>query len=266
MLLSACGTKEPKVTKPETTISTINAPIVTTTVGETTVTTTETTTTTTITTTETPKTSEKTNYKIGETWTVDGQWKLTITSVQLTEYRNPFFEKEPAAVYVVNCEYENIGYTDSEGIMNGLFFNLDEYVIDREGYVGYSYPGELVDYPQETPVGAKCKAQYCIGVDNAGDFIINVEQYDGEKIKQSASFEISTKNISTITIAVVETEPEETQPETTNPDTTMPPETAPTETMPPETSPPETGTDMPDATPTEIEPDPALEYDDSRDY
>lgn len=31
-------------------------------------------------------------YKIGETWTVDGQWRLTVNSVKETEDRNQFSE------------------------------------------------------------------------------------------------------------------------------------------------------------------------------
>ena len=31
-------------------------------------------------------------YKIGETWTVDGEWSLTVNSVKETEDRNQFSE------------------------------------------------------------------------------------------------------------------------------------------------------------------------------
>ena len=36
--------------------------------------------------------------------------------------------------------------------------------MDAAGKMGYDYPGDVTDYPQETPVGATCTAQACIGV------------------------------------------------------------------------------------------------------
>lgn len=129
------------------------------------------------------------DYGVGETWTIDGQWTLTVDSVQETSERNPYAEKNPAAVYIVSFTYSNIGYQDANGIMDGLFFNLDESIVDCTGLMGYSYPGDLTDYPQETPVGATCKGQVCIGVDNAGFPVkLNVLQYDGNGQKQTATF------------------------------------------------------------------------------
>lgn len=54
--------------------------------------------------------------------------------------------------------------------------------------MGYSYPNDVVYYPEETPVGAKCKGQVCIGVDNPGVFKINVEKWDGNGEQQKATF------------------------------------------------------------------------------
>lgn len=128
-------------------------------------------------------------YGIGETWTVDGQWTLTVDSVEETYSRNEYADKNPAAVYIVSYTYSNIGYADASGIMDGLFFNLDDSIVDCTGLMGYSYPGEITDYPQETPIGATCKGQVCIGVDNAGLPIkLNVLHYDGNSQKQTAIF------------------------------------------------------------------------------
>lgn len=134
---------------------------------------------------------EETVYKIGDTWTVDGQWTLTVDSVETVSDRNEFSEKDPAAVYMVNYTYTNTGYEDSMDVMNGLYLSLDSMrIVDNAGTMGYSYPGNVVDMPQETPVGATCKAQACIGVDNAGTFKIIVDQYDGNSKEQSATFQI----------------------------------------------------------------------------
>lgn len=149
----------------------------------------------------TPATPEKENkpdntvtkYEIGQTWTVDGQWSLVINSVTATEDRNEFAETNPAAVYIIDYTYTNIGYTDASGLMDGLFFNVDETIVDSKGIMGYSYPGDIVKYAKETPVGATCNAEACIGVDNAGSFEITVIHYDGNSQKQSATFSLNVE-------------------------------------------------------------------------
>ena len=72
-----------------------------------------------------------------------------------------------------------------------LYFVLDDSIVDAGGKMGYSYPGEVTMYPQETPVGATCEGQVCIGVDNPGSFKINVEHYDGNDVEQKATFNVT---------------------------------------------------------------------------
>ena len=72
------------------------------------------------------KSKKKDNYTIGETWTVDGQWSLTVTGVTETAERN----EKPAAVYIVDYEYTNIGYEDEDGIAKGIFFDMEDTIID----------------------------------------------------------------------------------------------------------------------------------------
>lgn len=128
-------------------------------------------------------------FAIGETWTVDGQWELTVDSIEETADRNQYSDKQPAAVYIVSYTYKNTGYNDANGIMDGLYFSLDHQIVDCEGNMGYSYPGDVSEYPQETPVGAKCSAQVCIGVDHAGTPIkLYVSKYDGNENEQSVTF------------------------------------------------------------------------------
>lgn len=135
-----------------------------------------------------PTSTDQNEYKIGETWVVDGQWAITINSVEETSDRNQFSDKQPGAVYIINYTYENLGFTDD--IMNGLYINIDNGIVDAAGEMGYSYPGDIANYPTETPVGAKCQAQSCIGVDNPGNFKINYSDYDGNDEKQSTVFNI----------------------------------------------------------------------------
>lgn len=138
---------------------------------------------------EEEKKEEKT-YSIGETWTVDGQWSLTVDSVSATDYRNEYEEKNPAQVFNIDYTYENLGYEDESGLMDGIFFDLSMgQIVDSAGFMGYSYPGEIANYAQEVPVGAKCQAQACIGVDNESTEIkITISQYDGTGTEQKATF------------------------------------------------------------------------------
>lgn len=129
-------------------------------------------------------------YSTGETWTVDGQWTLTVNSISLTDQRNEFEEKNPAQVFIIDYTYENLGYEDKDGIMNGLFFDLSMgQIVDSTGLMGYSYPGDVTNYAQEVPVGAKCQAQACIGVENEStELKITISQYDGTGTEQKATF------------------------------------------------------------------------------
>ena len=139
----------------------------------------------------TQPTPTKTEYGLGDTWLVDGQWFLTITSVTETDERNPYSDKTPQAVYIVSYSYENIGYEDETGLMDGLYFSLDgDTIVDSAGEMGYSYPADVVNMPKQTPVGAHCNADVAIGVNHAGQFSIIVNAYDGNRNKQSATFKI----------------------------------------------------------------------------
>lgn len=130
--------------------------------------------------------------QIGQTWTVPGQWEVTVTGVKETQERNQFSEKNPAAVYVIDYTYKNLGYVDSSGIMDGLYIGLgDGSIVDSAGLLGYEYPGDMSNYPQETPVGATCKAQAFVGVDHPGAFTIQVYEYDGNGTKQTATFALN---------------------------------------------------------------------------
>ena len=143
--------------------------------------------------TDEPKGSAKTEttYGIGDTWEVEGQWKLTIDGVTITDERNEYADEEPAQVVIVDYSYENIGYEDEDGIMDGLYFAIDnEQIVDSAGEMGYSYPIDA-KYPDEVPVGARCSAQAAIGFNNAGNsFTLYINTYDGNGNEQKATFKI----------------------------------------------------------------------------
>ena len=130
-------------------------------------------------------------YNIGEAWTVDGQWTLTVTGVEETQERNDYSERTPNAVYKVSFTYTNTGYEDANGVLGGLYFSMDDTIVDAASKMGYNYPNVVTNYPQETPVGATCDAEVFIGVDNPGAFTISVSRYDGNGEKQSATFAVA---------------------------------------------------------------------------
>ncbi len=136
---------------------------------------------------------------VGDTWTVDGQWKLTIHSVTPTNSRNQYSEKKPAQVLLVTFSYENLGYYNTFYNEDKLFFDLnpdgDATVIDSKGELAYSYPADQVGYAQETPVGAKCvNAQAIAGLNNISDTItMNISKYDGNGNKQTVKYVLDVK-------------------------------------------------------------------------
>ena len=129
-------------------------------------------------------------YRIGETWTVDGQWSLTITGITETEERNEYTGSEPGAVYIIDYAYTNLGYEND--IWDGLYMNIDDCVVDSVGFMGWTYPGDISGYARETPEGATCRAQACVGVWHAGDLQLVVTHYDGNDKRQSAVFYVQT--------------------------------------------------------------------------
>ena len=74
------------------------------------------------------KSTSQDTYKIEESYVVEGQWKITVDSVEVTDDRNEYSDKNPAAVYLVTYTYENLGYDDD--IMNGLYISLDDGIVD----------------------------------------------------------------------------------------------------------------------------------------
>lgn len=133
-----------------------------------------------------PAEPEKTEFSLGETWSVDGLFSVTVTGVTETDYRNQYSDKTPAAVYIIDYYYTNDGYDD--GIMDGLYINMDDMIVDAAGMMGYSYPATVPYGPKETPVGAICRAQTAIGVDNPGPFKVTLNEYDSDYNPHSASF------------------------------------------------------------------------------
>ena len=135
---------------------------------------------------------------IGETPKSDDRMKvlreagINISKLSTLLQSNPdlkdiFEETDPAQVVVIHYNYENLGYEDKDGIMDGLF--IEPYsAIDSDGNMCKTYPVE-VEYAQETPVGAKCAASIAFGLIKEGSPVtIPIEMYDGNGKKQTAKY------------------------------------------------------------------------------
>lgn len=122
--------------------------------------------------------------KVGETWTVDGLWKITINSVTETEERESYNDREnPEAVYIVDYTYENLGYKDEYS--KGLGFDLDgvySQIVDSDKEMGYHYYISNLNSVEPVPIGARKTVQTAIGVNHKGTFSILYERdiEDGE--------------------------------------------------------------------------------------
>ena len=129
-------------------------------------------------------------YGLNETWTVDGLWALTFTSVTQTEERNQYSDKTPAQVVYLNYDYENLGYQSD---IQDLYISTNSFqIIDSAGAIDETYPLTSTTYPQQVPVGAKCiGAQECIALTNASDKIkVIVSLYDNNYTEHTATFEL----------------------------------------------------------------------------
>ena len=70
----------------------------------------------------------------GQTWVVNGQWKLTINSVELHDSCTPYNDDVTGQQLMVHYTYENIGYTGSS---YGLYFSCYDFsVFDETGMAG----------------------------------------------------------------------------------------------------------------------------------
>lgn len=129
-------------------------------------------------------------YKVGETWTVPNLLSFTITGVKEVEPEPEYNEGvEPACVYLIDYKYENLGFEDE--ILDGLYMFLSSYVVDSQKKEGYSYQiSEDIKYPKTIKVGESCEAQDVIALDNKGNFLITMCEYDSMFNRYSATFEI----------------------------------------------------------------------------
>lgn len=135
----------------------------------------------------------------GETWTVDGDFALTFTAVNETDYRNEFSEKNPAQVIVLTYDYTNIGH--EKDVMDLYISSVSFYVIDENGEIAETYPVTDITYPQEIPIGASSMgAQEAFGLKNASrEVMVYVEIYGNDYVPYAAFFKLPVQgSVSTV--------------------------------------------------------------------
>ncbi|SCW56087.1 hypothetical protein SAMN05660484_01732 [Eubacterium ruminantium] len=125
-------------------------------------------------------------YKVGETWTVDDQWTVTVLGVEKIDERNEYSDKNPKAVYKIKYAYSNNGFEPDYS--DGLYISLDGNVVDNKGVEGYSYPASIDFYPRRATVGSTCICYNAVGVENEGTFKVYVERYDTDNECHKACF------------------------------------------------------------------------------
>lgn len=100
-------------------------------------------------------------YNLGdiiEIKTESGDYTLSLDSVELVADRNQFSDKEPKEVYKIAYIYSNISQED-----NLYISEMNFRVIDGNGNMAFTYPGNVTNYPQETIKGARCSAEMVFG-------------------------------------------------------------------------------------------------------
>ena len=135
--------------------------------------------------------AEKDVFGIGEPWIVNGQSSLTINSVITTSDRNPYSDKTPAQVVIIDYTYENLGYTDD---IQDLYISSNAFsVIDQNGEMASTYPADTSVHATPTPVGAKCVgAQEAYGLNNESSSIkLVVDNYGSDNKRYEATFELT---------------------------------------------------------------------------
>ena len=127
----------------------------------------------------------ETTYGVGDTWTVDGQWELTVTDVYQVE-PGPYEEDPPAVIYQIDYTYTNLGFDNGT---SGLNLNLLlGSIVDSEGMMGDAH--DYIEYPDDVPQGATSEVSVSVGLDHPGTFTIDFTMFDDQRNLHDALFRL----------------------------------------------------------------------------
>lgn len=126
---------------------------------------------------------------VGDTWSVPGQWDLTINNVeQITDAKHSRSNKS-TVLYKINYTYTNTGY--SVRYADGLYINVDSMPVDKNGVLGYPFLAGFSDYPTYTAVNETCTASQIVELDTPGEFSLILEVYGSDKKSHTAVFTLT---------------------------------------------------------------------------
>lgn len=138
-------------------------------------------------------------FGLGETWTVDGNWELTITDVKLHKFCNSVTNKNEGYgnyVVLVYYTYKNIGYIDDIW-GDGLYISYSDFdVYDSEGNSAHTYPCTHETSPKECIVGTKSSASAAFVLQSYdGTLMLSIDEYDADGNTRRAVFNIDTNTL-----------------------------------------------------------------------
>lgn len=108
-------------------------------------------------------------YAVGQKVTLpakNGSFTLTVTSVEETDNRNEFTDKQPKHVILIKYQYENI---DVDQDINLSTLSLKAY--DSDGNLLDTYPAAESELSQTISAGGKTSACVAYGVDSDSKYI-----------------------------------------------------------------------------------------------
>ncbi len=131
-------------------------------------------------------------YKLGETWVVDGQWKLTFHSVTTHSKCNSVTNKTGEQVVILDYTIENIGYNGRNQL--GLIFSSSHFdIYDAQGEAGKTYPCTHSSLPKYCAVpGTKSRGEESFILENTSSKItLLARQFSGTGTYEKALFELT---------------------------------------------------------------------------
>lgn len=109
-------------------------------------------------------------------------YRLVIDSVETMEERNPYDEREPAQVVLINYTYTNIS------LETALYLDRIQFsVLDQTATIGDLYPNPIQKRPQSISAGVTCHAQMVFALENESQSI-QINYYENNSENPTVTF------------------------------------------------------------------------------
>lgn len=130
-------------------------------------------------------------YGIGdiiEIETEKGDYTLSIDKIELIAERNQFSDKDPVELYRIGYTFSNISM-DEDLYISDMNFR----VIDGNGTMAFSYPGDITIYPKDTIKGARSAGEMIFGTHTNGNTLTLC--YTDNMFSNISDFKVVLNNI-----------------------------------------------------------------------